>query len=98
MTASGGSDHATRLSARSVSFRYFAAKQRLTDAFVQRVALVATLLEGGEERIIGVGRYVMLASPAPRWRSLLPTSTGGAGSAGCRSPLDSAPRTGGRSA
>jgi acetyl coenzyme A synthetase (ADP forming)-like protein len=62
-------DHFARLSARSVYFRFFTAKRRLTDAeldlftrldFVQRVALVATLLESGEERIIGVGRYAML--------------------------------------
>src|SRR6266516_2481922 len=62
-------DHFQRLSARSVYFRFFGAKRRLTDAeldqftrldFAQRVALVATLLEDGEERIIGVGRYAVL--------------------------------------
>jgi acetyl coenzyme A synthetase (ADP forming)-like protein len=62
-------DHFHRLSARSVYFRFFGAKRRLTDAeldrftrldFVERVALVATLRERGEERIIGVGRYAVL--------------------------------------
>jgi acetyl coenzyme A synthetase (ADP forming)-like protein len=62
-------DHFTRLSHRSVYFRFFGAKKRLTDAelaqfteldFVRRVALVATLGEGAEERIIGVGRYAAL--------------------------------------
>src|SRR5690242_8268208 len=59
-------DHFHRLSARSVYFRFFGAKRRLTDAelddfthldFIERAALVATLRERGEERIIGVGRY-----------------------------------------
>ena len=62
-------DHFHRLSARSVYFRFFGAKRRLTDAeldlftqldFHERVALVATLLERGQERIIGVGRYTRL--------------------------------------
>jgi acetyl coenzyme A synthetase (ADP forming)-like protein len=66
-------DHFHRLSARSVYFRFFNAKRRLTDAevdgftrldFVRNVGLVATLLEGRTERIIGVGRYAILdASP-----------------------------------
>jgi acetate---CoA ligase (ADP-forming) len=55
-----------RLSSRSVYFRFFQSKQRLTDDelryfteldFTQDVALVATLREGQEEHIIGVGRY-----------------------------------------
>src|SRR5437870_10168511 len=54
------------LSSRSVYFRFFQTKQRLTDEelryftdldFTRNVALVATLREGGEEHIIGVGRY-----------------------------------------
>jgi acetyl coenzyme A synthetase (ADP forming)-like protein len=59
-------DHFHRLSARSVYFRFFGSKRRLTDAeldrftrldFVRTAALVATLREDGVERIIGVGRY-----------------------------------------
>src|SRR5262245_24232550 len=55
-----------RLSSRSVYFRFFQTKQRLTDAelhyfteldFMRDVALVATLREGQEEHIIGVGCY-----------------------------------------
>ena len=55
-----------RLSSRSVYFRFFQTKQHLTDAelryfaeldFTRDVALVATLQEGQEEHIIGVGRY-----------------------------------------
>jgi acetyl coenzyme A synthetase (ADP forming)-like protein len=62
-------DHFNRLSQRSVYFRFFGAKKRLTDDelrrftepdFVRHVGLVATLREGGEERIIGVGRYMAL--------------------------------------
>ena len=54
-----------RLSSRSVYFRFFQTKQRLTDEelryfteldFTRDVALVATLQEGQEEHIIGVGR------------------------------------------
>jgi acetyl coenzyme A synthetase (ADP forming)-like protein len=56
----------TRLSSRSLYFRFFQTKQRLTDTelryfteldFTRDVALVATLREGQEEHIIGVGRY-----------------------------------------
>ena len=66
-------EHFARLSARSVYFRFFGAKRRLTDQeldhftrldFVDQVALIATLVERGEERIIGVGRYAAL--PARR--------------------------------
>src|SRR5499433_4290048 len=55
-----------QLSSRSVYFRFFQTKQRLTDAelrhfteldFTRDVALIATLQEGREEHIIGVGRY-----------------------------------------
>src|SRR4029450_13614781 len=55
-----------RLSSRSVYFRFFQTKQRLTDAelqyfteldFTRDVALVATLRVGQEEHVIGVGRY-----------------------------------------
>jgi RimJ/RimL family protein N-acetyltransferase/predicted CoA-binding protein len=54
------------LSSRSVYFRFFQTKQRLSDEelhyfteldFTRDGALVATLQEGQEERIIGVGRY-----------------------------------------
>ena len=55
-----------RLSSRSVYFRFFQTKQRLTDEelryfteldLTRNVALVVTLREGQEEHIIGVGRY-----------------------------------------
>lgn len=54
------------LSSRSIYFRFFQTKQRLTDAelryfteldFTRDAALVATLQAGQEEHIIGVGRY-----------------------------------------
>ena len=60
-------DHFRRLSQRSVYFRFFGVKKRLTDEelsrftepdFVRHVGLVATLREGEGERIIGVGRYM----------------------------------------
>ncbi len=59
-------EHFTRLSARSVYFRFFNVKKRLTDKelahfteldFVRRVALVATLAAGADEHIVGVGRF-----------------------------------------
>jgi acetate---CoA ligase (ADP-forming) len=62
-------EHFGRLSARSVYFRFFRVKKRLSDDelrqfteldFDQRVALVATLGQNGHERIIGVGRYARL--------------------------------------
>ena len=71
-------DHFQHLSAQSVYFRFFGAKRRLTDAELDRftrldfdahVALVATLREGGAERIIGVGRYVAKAPEPGRPRS-----------------------------
>jgi len=55
-----------RLSARTVYFRFFRTKDRLTDEelryftdldFVRNVALVATLHVDDDERIIAVGRY-----------------------------------------
>lgn len=59
-------DHFGGLSPRSVYFRFFQAKKRLTDAelrqfteldFDRNVGLVATLSRDGSERIIGVGRF-----------------------------------------
>ncbi|MFI5394208.1 MAG: GNAT family N-acetyltransferase [Candidatus Binatia bacterium] len=59
--------HFQRLGQRSVYFRFFGAKKRLTDEelkrltepdFVHHVGLVATLREGEEEHIIGVGRFI----------------------------------------
>src|SRR5207245_5750036 len=58
-----------RLSSRSVYFRFFQTKQRLTDEelryfteldFTRDLALVATLREGQEEHIIGVGRSLRI--------------------------------------
>ena len=60
-------DHFNHLSQRSVYFRFFGAKKRLTEQevarftepdFVRHVGLVATLRENGKEQIIGVGRYM----------------------------------------
>ena len=65
-------EHFERLSARSVYFRFFGAKRRLTDTeldlftrvdLVERAALVATLRERGGEHIIGVGRYAVVPGP-----------------------------------
>lgn len=65
-------DHFGRLSARSVYYRFFSAKKMLSDDelrmftdldFKSRVALVATLGEADDERIIGVGRYARLDVP-----------------------------------
>ena len=62
-------DHFGRLSARSVYFRFFRVKKRLTEDelrefteldFHDRVALVATLRRNGDEQIVGVGRYARL--------------------------------------
>jgi GNAT superfamily N-acetyltransferase len=62
-------DHFARLSARSVYFRFFRVKKRLTDDelrefteldFEHRVGLVATLGGHRDEQIIGVGRYAEL--------------------------------------
>jgi len=70
-------EHSERLSPRSVYFRFLGPKRGLTDKdlalftdldFENRVALVATLGKGGEEKIIGVGRYAVprTAGDAPR--------------------------------
>lgn len=65
-------DHFQHMSQRSVYFRFFGAKKRLTEDelrrftepdFVRHVALVATLCIGGEEQIIGVGRFMALEPP-----------------------------------
>lgn len=59
-------DHFRRLSPKSIHLRFFGAKRALSEAelvrfteldFVRDAALVATLGEGADERIIGVGRY-----------------------------------------
>lgn len=67
-----------RLSSRSIYFRFFQTKQRLSEAelrsftdldFVNNVALVATLQEGETEHVIGVGRYCRIIAdgrPTPR--------------------------------
>lgn len=66
-------DHFAQLSGQSVYFRFFRVKKRLTDDelrefteldFRRRVALVATRRDDGAERIIGVGRYALLETPA----------------------------------
>jgi acetyl coenzyme A synthetase (ADP forming)-like protein len=66
-------DHFHHLGERSVYFRFFGSKKRLSDAelvrftepdFIRHVALVATLREGDEERIIGVGRYFRVGDDA----------------------------------
>ncbi len=70
-------EHFAKLSAQSVYFRFFRVKKRLSDDelrqfteldFRDRVALVATLRVDGEEEIIGVGRYAVVATApgAPR--------------------------------
>jgi acetate---CoA ligase (ADP-forming) len=61
-------EHFRSLSSRSVYFRFFSSKRQLSEDdllrfteidFVRHVGLVATLIERGEERIIGVGRYIV---------------------------------------
>jgi acetyl coenzyme A synthetase (ADP forming)-like protein len=65
--------HFESLSQRSVYFRFLRTKNRLTEAelaqfteldFVDDVALVATLREEDEERIIGVGRFSVVSDPS----------------------------------
>jgi len=60
----------SRLSPRSVHFRFFGAKRRLSEEelarfteldFVRNVGLVGTLRDDGGEHIIGVGRYMSTA-------------------------------------
>ena len=67
-------EHFAGLSPRSVYFRFFGSKKRLTKAdlqhfteldFVDRVGLVATLGTGDQEKIIGVGLSTRLAGAAP---------------------------------
>ena len=73
-------DHFRRLSQRSVYFRFFGVKKRLTDEelsrftepdFVSHVGLVATLREGEEERIIWRKRrrQATTGGSVPWWRS-----------------------------
>ena len=59
--------HFQNMSQRSVYFRFFGAKRRLTDAeltrftepdFSRHVTLVATLRDEGEEHIVGIGQYI----------------------------------------
>jgi acetyl coenzyme A synthetase (ADP forming)-like protein len=59
-------DHFAHLGLESVRHRFFGAKRELTPKdlayytevdYERHVALVATLLEGGEDHIVGVGRY-----------------------------------------
>lgn len=66
-------DHFARLSARSVYFRFFRVKKKLTEDelrqfteldFQRQVGLVATLQGAGGEQIIGVGRYAVLEREA----------------------------------
>lgn len=68
-------EHFSRLSARSVYYRFFNAKQRLTDEELRRfteldfnrsIGLVATMLEDESEHIIGVGRYFVLEAAPQR--------------------------------
>ena len=70
--------HFQHLSERSIHFRFFGAKKLLTDDdlvrfteldFESRVALVATLGRGDEEKIIGVGRYAVLTTKPGALRS-----------------------------
>lgn len=67
--------HFSRLGPQSVYQRFFGMKKTLTDEelrryteldFVDAAALVATLGEGEEERIVGVGRYAVGAARAAR--------------------------------
>jgi acetyl coenzyme A synthetase (ADP forming)-like protein len=70
--------HFHGLSAQSVYFRFFGAKRRLTDDelraftaldFTQAVALIAVLRDGGDERIIGVGRYAVVGGIPGAYRA-----------------------------
>jgi acyl-CoA synthetase (NDP forming)/GNAT superfamily N-acetyltransferase len=62
-------EHFRRLSFDSVYFRFFGPKNDLSERelgelteldFIRRAALVATLVEHGTERIVGVGRYIAI--------------------------------------
>ena len=72
--------HFAGLSAETVYYRFFRAKKRLTEEeltqlteldFVRRAALLVTeIRDGEEERIIGVGRYVVSNDDGgPPWRA-----------------------------
>lgn len=65
-------DHFHSLTERSVYYRFFRPKKDLTDEelayftevdFESHVGLVATIQDAGEERIVGVGRYIVLKRP-----------------------------------
>lgn len=68
-----------RLSDESIYFRFFSFKRTLSEQdlryfteldFAHRVALVATLREGADERIVGVGRYnVLNEKESPPYRA-----------------------------
>src|SRR4051794_37206069 len=71
-------EHFSRLSARSVYFRFFNVKKRLSDDelarfteldFTRNVGLVATLVDDGAEHIIGVGRFNTLGDEGTPWRA-----------------------------
>jgi GNAT superfamily N-acetyltransferase/predicted CoA-binding protein len=71
-------EHFRGLSARSVYFRFFGAKKNLSERelaafteldFARGVALVATLVEDGRERIIGVGRLSVMGEPGTSSRA-----------------------------
>ncbi|MEA2626918.1 MAG: hypothetical protein QOD06_2963 [Candidatus Binatota bacterium] len=66
-------EHFGRLSPRSVYLRFFGPRKRLSEEEVTRlteldftthVGLLATLLDGGAEHVIGVGRYIVVDSNA----------------------------------
>ncbi len=68
------SDAFHRLTGTSVYFRFFSNKKALTEAelehfteldFYHHVGLVATVFRGGQERIVGVGRYVEATPEGP---------------------------------
>jgi acetyltransferase len=64
----------THLSAESVYYRFLDTTNQISDELAQRLstidylthmALAATIIEGGEERIIGVARYAMVGDKMP---------------------------------
>lgn len=63
-----------RLTGKSIYFRFFSAKEELTEKelkyfteidFEHHVAIVATIISEGKEEIIGVGRYIELREKGP---------------------------------
>ncbi len=63
------------LSQRSIHFRYMSARRELSEKeqvhwtevdFASHVALVALSQEGGEERVVGVGRYILVDGTGQR--------------------------------